>query len=96
VESAEGADYSVHADEVLRQRHGYGMRKVGADRERLQALGAFQARYIVEYAIWSANLWQVIAPGVRTTMSFCGPRRATLTSCPGSSPFSAAPQPTLP
>jgi hypothetical protein len=68
----QGGDYSVHADGVFRQRHGYGMREVGADRERLQALGAFQTRYIVEYAIWSANLWQVIAPGVRTTMSFCG------------------------
>ena len=68
----QGADYSVHADGAFRQRHGYGMREVGADRERLQALGAFQARYMVEYAIWSANLWQVIAPGLRTTMSFCG------------------------
>jgi len=68
----QGADYSVHADEVFRQRQGYGMREVGADWERLQVLGAFQARYTVEYATWSANLWQVIAPGVRTTMSFCG------------------------
>jgi hypothetical protein len=68
----QGADYSAHADGVFRQRHGCGLKEVGADRERLQALGAFQARYMVEYATWSANLWQVIAPGVRTTMSFCG------------------------
>jgi len=68
----QGGDYSVHADGVFRQRYGYGMRKVGADQERLQALGAFQARYMVEYASWSANLWQAIAPEVRTTISFCG------------------------
>jgi hypothetical protein len=68
----QGGDYSVHADEVFRQRYGCGMREVGADPERLQALGAFQARYMVEYASWSANLWQAIAPEVRTTISFCG------------------------
>lgn len=39
---------------------------------RQRLLGEFQSRYIVEYAIYSARLWQEIHPRLPVTMSFDG------------------------
>lgn len=68
----QGADYSSHADAVFTSRYGYSFAEVGNDSQRWRELGEFQANYIVEYATWSANVWQEIDPEVMTTMSFCG------------------------
>jgi len=68
----QGADYSSHANAVFTSRYGYSFTEVGNDPQRWRELGEFQAHYIVEYAAWSANVWQEIEPEVMTTMSFCG------------------------
>jgi len=68
----QGGDYSSHANAVFRSRYGYSFWDVGSDPQRWRQLGEFQAHYIVEYAAWSANVWQEIEPEVMTTMSFCG------------------------
>jgi hypothetical protein len=83
-----GGDYSAHAEAEFRRRHRFGFDEVGepsvtsrqlrsaqaglplADRQRL--LGEFQSRYVVDYAIYSAELWQEIHPGLPVTMSFDG------------------------
>ncbi len=75
-----GGDYSAHAEAVFSQRYGFGF----ADQEgspsiseqarlsRRRLLGEFQSRYIVEYAIYSAELWRDIHPGLPVTISFDG------------------------
>jgi hypothetical protein len=68
----QGADYSSHANAVFSSRYGYSFWDVGDDPQRWRQLGEFQANYIVEYATWSANVWQEIEPAIMTTMSFCG------------------------
>lgn len=68
----QGADYSSHADAVFTSRYGYSFGDVDSDSQRWRELGEFQANYIVEYATWSANVWQEIEPEIMTTMSFCG------------------------
>ncbi|MFQ5874402.1 MAG: hypothetical protein ACE5JL_11455, partial [Dehalococcoidia bacterium] len=68
----QGGDYSSHANMVFTDRHGFSFWQVGADPQKWRELGQFQANYIVEYAVWSANLWHDIDPEVQTTMSFCG------------------------
>jgi len=68
----QGADYSSHADAVFTSRYGYSFGDVGSDPQRWRQLGEFQANYIVEYAVWSANVWREIEPEIMTTMSFCG------------------------
>ncbi len=68
----QGADYSNYANAVFTGRYGYSFWEVGSDPERWRQLGEFQAGYIVEYAVWSANVWRKIDPEVMTTMSFCG------------------------
>ncbi len=68
----QGADYSSHANAVFSSRYGYSFWEVGDDPQRWRQLGEFQAHYIVEYAAWSANVWQEIDPDIMTTMSFCG------------------------
>jgi len=68
----QGGDYSSHANAVFTSRYGYSFGQVGSDPQRWRQLGEFQANYIVEYAAWSANVWQEIAPEIMTTMSFCG------------------------
>jgi PKD repeat protein len=68
----QGADYSSHANAVFSSRYGYSFWEVGNDPQRWRQLGEFQANYIVEYAAWSANVWQEIDPEIMTTMSFCG------------------------
>ncbi len=68
----QGADYSSHANAVFSNRYGYSFWDAGDDPQRWRQLGEFQAHYIVEYAAWSAGVWQEIAPQIMTTMSFCG------------------------
>ena len=68
----QGADYSSHANAVFSSRYGYSFWDVGDDPQRWRQLGEFQANYVVEYAAWSANVWQEIEPQITTTMSFCG------------------------
>ncbi len=68
----QGADYSSHANAVFSSRYGYSFWDVGDDAQRWRQLGEFQANYIVEYAAWSAGVWQEIDPEIMTTMSFCG------------------------
>jgi hypothetical protein len=67
-----GGDYSAHAEAEFRRRHGFGFADVGDDPARQRLLGAFQSRYVVEYAIYSAGLWQALHPGLPVTMSFDG------------------------
>jgi hypothetical protein len=68
----QGGDYSSHANAVFSSKYGYSFWDVGSDPQRWRQLGEFQANYIVEYAAWSANVWQEIDPEIMTTMSFCG------------------------
>ena len=68
----QGGDYSGLANGVFASRYGYSFAEVGSDPQRQRQLGEFQANYIVEYAAWSANVWQEIEPEIMTTMSFCG------------------------
>ena len=75
-----GGDYSAPAEAVFRQQHGFGFDEVGDDPRRQRLLGEFQSRYVVEYAVYSAGLWQEIQPGLPVTMSFDGAQaRQTLT-----------------
>lgn len=75
-----GGDYSAHAEAEFRRRHGFGFHQVGEDPARQRLLGEFQSRYVVEYAIYSAGLWQTLHPGLPVTMSFDGAQaRQTLT-----------------
>jgi hypothetical protein len=75
-----GGDYSSHAEAEFRRRHGFGFAEVGDDPARQRLLGAFQSRYVVEYAVYSAEFWQRLHPGLAVTMSFDGGQaRQTLT-----------------
>ena len=75
-----GGDYSPHAGAVFRQANGFDFSEVGDDPVRQRQLGEFQSRYVVEYAIYSARLWQELHPGLPVTMSFDGAQaRQTLT-----------------
>jgi hypothetical protein len=75
-----GGDYSAHAEAEFRRRHGFGFDAMNDDPARQWLLGEFQSRYVVEYAIWSAELWAEIHPGLSVTMSFDGAQaRSTFT-----------------
>jgi hypothetical protein len=67
-----GGDYSTHAELEFRRRSGFGFADAGDDPARQRLLGEFQSRYVVEYAIYSAEQWQAIHPGLPVTMSFDG------------------------
>jgi hypothetical protein len=67
-----GGDYSSHAEAEFRRRHGFGFSEVGDAPLYNRLLGEFQSRYMVEYAIYSAELWGEIHPGLPVTMSFDG------------------------
>ncbi len=67
-----GGDYSSHAEAEFRRQYGIGFDDVGSDPARQRLLGKFQSRYVVEYAAYSAGLWQQIYPGLLVTMSFDG------------------------
>jgi hypothetical protein len=62
-----GGDYSAPAEAEFRARYGVGFAEA-----RPAQVGAFQDRVILDYAIWSAEQWQELAPGLPVTMSFCG------------------------
>ncbi len=70
-EPADG-DYSGWADMAFRAKYGYGLRDAGSDPIRQLAVGSFEANYIADYEVWSADQWQTIDPSVKVTMSFCG------------------------
>jgi hypothetical protein len=70
-EPADG-DYSMWADQAFRARYGYGLRDAGSDPARQLAVGAFEANYIADYEVWSADQWRTLDPSVKVTMSFCG------------------------
>ena len=78
-----GGDYSAHADAAFRAMHGFGFGDVGEDTDRQRLLGEFQSRYVVEYAIWSAELWAQIHPGLPVTMSFDGAQARQTFTMPG-------------
>jgi hypothetical protein len=67
-----GGDYSVPAEAEFRRRQGFGFADVGDDPARQRLLGEFQSRYVVEYAAYSAGLWQKLHPGLAVTISFDG------------------------
>jgi hypothetical protein len=67
-----GGDYSSHAEAEFRRRHGFGFSGLGDAPLHNRLLGEFQSRYVVEYAIFSAELWGEIHPGLPVTMSFDG------------------------
>ena len=62
-----GGDYSTAAEAEFRARTGVSFAEASeAD------LGAFQDRVVVDYAIWSAQQWAELAPGLPITLSFDG------------------------
>lgn len=67
-----GGDYSAHAEAAFRRQFGIGFADVGLDPGRQRQLGQFQSRYVVEYAAYSAGLWERLHPGLPVTMSFDG------------------------
>jgi hypothetical protein len=67
-----GGDYSPDAEAEFFRRHGFAFTAVGDDPARQRLLGEFQARYVVEYAAYSAEVWDQIHPGLPVTMSFDG------------------------
>jgi hypothetical protein len=67
-----GGDYSSAAEAAFRATYGIGFDDVGDDPAQQVLLGQFESRYVVEYAIYSAHLWQKIHPGLSVTMSFDG------------------------
>ncbi len=67
-----GGDYSALAEAEFWRRYGFDFADAGRDPARQRLLGEFQSRYVVEYAIYSAGLWQAIQPGLPVTMSFDG------------------------
>ncbi|GAB4314403.1 MAG: hypothetical protein Kow0059_06180 [Candidatus Sumerlaeia bacterium] len=68
-----GGDYSLFAEQEFRRRTGMTFSQAArAGNEGARALGAFQARYIAEYAAWSARTWQALDAARPTTMSLCG------------------------
>jgi hypothetical protein len=77
-----GGDYSAHAEAAFRQMYGFGFEQVGDDPERQRLLGEFQSRYVVEYAIYSAALWEKIHPGLPVTISFDGAQARQTFSMP--------------
>jgi hypothetical protein len=78
-----GGDYSEHADQAFQAMHGFGFADVGDDPERQRLLGQFQSRYVVEYAIYSAALWEELHPGLPVTMSFDGAQARQTFTMPG-------------
>ncbi len=75
-----GGDYSPHAEAEFRRQTGLSFADIGADPTRQRLLGEFQSRYVVEYAAFSAALWQEIHPGLPVTISFDGAQaRSTFT-----------------
>jgi hypothetical protein len=88
-----GGDYSPHAEAEFRRRSGLSFAEAQGDPQRQRLLGAFQSHYVVEYAAFSARLWQEIHPGLPVTMSFDGAQaRATLTMPDVESLFRDTPQ----
>ena len=77
-----GGDYSSHAEIEFRRRHGFGFSEVGEVPLHNRLLGEFQSRYVVEYAIYSAELWGEIHPGLPVTMSFDGGQARRVLSLP--------------
>ena len=78
-----GGDYSTHAEAAFRDLHGFGFDEVGDDLDRQRLLGQFQSRYVVEYAIYSATLWEELYPGLPVTMSFDGAQARQTFTMPG-------------
>lgn len=62
-----GGDYSAPAEAEFTKRTGQTF--ATAD---VKTLGRFQDEMIVEYAVWSAQQWQALAPNLPVTISFCG------------------------
>lgn len=62
-----GGDYSAPAEAEFQRRTGQTFANAEAE-----ALGRFQDEMIVEYAVWSAQEWQKLAPDLPVTISFCG------------------------
>lgn len=62
-----GGDYSAPAEAEFHARTGLSFAEASPAQ-----VGAFQDGVIVDYAVWSAQQWADLAPGLRVTMSFCG------------------------
>lgn len=68
-----GGDYSKYAEVAFKKETGMTFREaLEGDNASRRAAGRFQARYIVEYATWSAKAWNKVCPDIPSTMSFCG------------------------
>jgi hypothetical protein len=67
-----GGDYSAHAEAEFRRLYGFGFGEAGSDPTRQRLVGQFQSWFVVEYAVYSAGLWEEIHPGLPVTMSFDG------------------------
>ncbi len=68
-----GADFSPWAGREFERRYNMTFEQAeSAGCKGARALGEFKARYMVDYARWSAEQWDKLDPGRPTTMSFCG------------------------
>ncbi|MFH0795046.1 MAG: hypothetical protein V2A74_13560 [bacterium] len=68
-----GGDYSAPAEKTFLQQTGLTFTQAarGGPQEQ-EAIGEFQANYIVRYADWSAHAYREVDSAHPTTMSFCG------------------------
>ncbi len=68
-----GGDYSECANKAFKELTGLDLKEAASGSvENKRKLGDFQSNYIVEYARWSAKVWEEICPDIPCTMSFCG------------------------
>ena len=77
-----GGDYHPCRGSVSRDARLW-FDEVGDDPYRQRLLGEFQSRYVVEYAIHSAALWDELHPGLPVTMSFDGAQARQTFTMPG-------------
>jgi len=68
-----GADFSPYADKEFEKRYKMSFKEAGkSGDDGIRNLGEFKAQYMIDYAVWSAEQWELIFPDIITTMSFCG------------------------
>lgn len=65
-----GGDYSAAAQRAFAEKYGKAVEQL-PPAEQWQ-WGEFQAGVIVDYAVWSAQVWSELNPDLPTTMSFHG------------------------
>ncbi|HEV7214891.1 MAG TPA: hypothetical protein VGP33_07165 [Chloroflexota bacterium] len=67
-----GVDYSSAADYTFFTQYQYHFADVGNDPQRELQLGRFQSHVIDDFAIWAAQQWEALDPGLTVTLTFDG------------------------